>query len=586
MKHLTRFRWLSRLVSRPALALGFLVGFLQVAVLWSNNVEKQAINSRSLLQIDTNVLPQETPAEKEVAESQRSFSLLLLVLLEMAAFTAAYFLKKSHFKYLQEAGATLLFGTFIGIITYLVKTSTSGLLQAALTFDSTIFFLFLLPPIIFESGYNMNRKNFFQNLGSVIGYAFGGTTIATFVTGILLYVVVQMGVMTNLTFLECLLWGSLISATDPVTVLAIFKELKVDFDLYSNVFGESVLNDAVAIVLYRTLLGFLDHEFTAAYFFLAIGQFLLIFIGSMCFGIIVALISSLFFKYTHIDRYPYLETAVVALFGYSSYLLAEGSGLSGIVSILFCGIVMAQYTYENLSKESKELSLNFFSILALLTETLVFGYLGLSLFIFEQVFDVVFIFAGIAVILLARAANVYPLTAIVNVARSRSGGTIITQKYQFFMWFAGLRGAIAFILSIDVPTAGGPVMRSTTIVIVYFTIFVMGGMTVPLLNLLKIPKGVEATSSGLEEDAYGEFTVKMQHGFNSFDTKILKPFFIKNFNPTYNSVVMDNRTTVKDVEEEEEEENVQERTPDGTIRIQFSHPESNTELEVVEEDTK
>jgi NhaP-type Na+/H+ or K+/H+ antiporter len=131
----------------------------------------------------------------------------------------------------------------------------------------------------------------------------------------------------------------------------------------------------------------------------------------MCFGIIVALISALFFKFTSIDRFPYLETAAVALFGYSSYLLAEGSGLSGIVSILFCGIVMAQYTYTNLSKESKvsypdmllncqELSLNFFSIMALLTETLVFGYLGLSLFVFEEVFDIVFIFAGIVSIYL------------------------------------------------------------------------------------------------------------------------------------------------------------------------------------------
>jgi len=301
-------------------------------------------------------------------------------------------------------------------------------------------------------------------------------------------------------------------------------------------------------------------------FFLAIGQFIIIFAGSMSFGIIVALISSLFFKYTSIDRYPYLETAAVALFGYSSYLLAEGSGLSGIVAILFCGIIMAQYTYENLSKQSKELSLNFFSILALLTETLVFGYLGLSLFVFEEVFDVVFIFAGIAVILIARACNVYPLTAIVNLARTRSGGTIITQKYQFFMWFAGLRGAIAFILSIDVPTQSGPVMRSTTIVIVYFTIFVMGGLTVPLLNLLEIPKGVDTSTSGTQEEVYGEFTVKVQHGFNSFDQKYLKPFFVKNFNADYNAVALQKKITVRDVEEEEDG---QERKS-GPVTIKFS----------------
>lgn len=83
-------------------------------------------------------------------------------------------------------------------------------------------------------------------------FALVGTTVACFVTGGLLYAVVLAGLTKNeFTFLECLTWGSMISATDPVTVLAIFKELRVDIDLYSNVFGESVLNDAVAIVLFR-----------------------------------------------------------------------------------------------------------------------------------------------------------------------------------------------------------------------------------------------------------------------------------------------------------------------------------------------
>jgi len=267
-----------------------------------------------------------------------------------------------------------------------------------------------------------------------------------------------------------------------------------------------------------------------------------------------------------VDKYPYLESAIVALFGYSSYLLAEGATLSGIVSILFCGIVMGQYTHENLSAESKALTMNFFSIMALLTETLVFGYLGLSLFVFEEVFDVVFIFAGIAIILIARAANVYPITAIVNAARKNSGGTIINQRYQFFMWFAGLRGAIAFILSIDVPTPGGPVMRSTTIVIVYFTIFVMGGLTIPLLNMLGIPKGLDPDTVDTEEDAYGRLTVKVQHGWSDFDRKYLKPMFTKGFNSAYDNVALDQIKShgSRDIDADDHE------VPDGAIRVKLS----------------
>lgn len=103
----------------------------------------------------------------------------------------------------------------------------------------------------------------------------------------------------------------------------------------------------------RTLLGFLSHSFTAETFFLAIGQFTIIFVGSLLYGVVLALLSGLVLKHTTLDQYAYLETAIIMLFGYASYLLAEGSSLSGIVAILFCGIVQAQYAWPNLSEDSK-----------------------------------------------------------------------------------------------------------------------------------------------------------------------------------------------------------------------------------------
>jgi len=206
----------------------------------------------------------------------------------------------------------------------------------------------------------------------------------------------------------------------------------------------------------------------------------------------------------------------------------------------------------------------------------------LHFFIFEEIFDVVFIFTGIAIILIARAANIYPITAIVNAARKNSGGRIINQRYQFFMWFAGLRGAIAFILAIDVPTPSGAVMRSTTIVIVYFTIFVMGGLTIPLLKMLNIPTGVtpESADTGPEED-YGMLTVKVQHGWSAFNAKYLKPVFSKKLSPiyeTYDSVAMQtlpNNGVVRDVELDEGEGEDLDAQPPGTIRVQFSSLQEN-----------
>jgi NhaP-type Na+/H+ or K+/H+ antiporter len=331
-----------------------------------------------------------TAAEEGGGETFVAWATLLLLSLEALAFLSAYVLKQTKFIYLQEAGAVILFSAVIGGFVRLI--SSAELLRSVLTFDAEFFMLFLLPPIIFESGYTMQTRRFFKNIDSVLAYAFLGTTIATFATGGMIYsFIMAFGLPHELTLLECLLFGALISATDPVTVLAIFKELKVDYDLYSNVFGESVLNDAIAIVLFRTLLGFVTEDFTAASLMAGVGMFLLIFVGSTLIGAAVALCAALLFKHTNFHHYSNLEVCLVTLFAYASYLIAEGLRLSGIVAILFCGIIMAHYMVPNLSKDAEHTAVHLFEIIALLSETLVFVYLGLSLFSIPSV-EVPFLF--------------------------------------------------------------------------------------------------------------------------------------------------------------------------------------------------
>lgn len=117
-----------------------------------------------------------------------------------------------------------------------------------------LFMLLLLPPILFESALNMQKRPFFKNIGSIVLFAILGTMISVVIIATLMWVAGSIQIAKVYTFYECLIFGSLISATDPVSVLATFKEINAHLKLYSLIFGESILNDAISITLYRSLI--------------------------------------------------------------------------------------------------------------------------------------------------------------------------------------------------------------------------------------------------------------------------------------------------------------------------------------------
>ena len=323
----------------------------------------------------------------------------------------------------------------------------------------------------------------------------------------------SMGILAReMQFLECLLFGALISATDPVTVLAIFNQLRVVPNMYMLVFGESVLNDAVAIVLYRTVLAFFSSPVTSRSVLAAVLTFCIIFVGSLIIGTGVGLASAILFKHNPMgsssdggDHHVVAsEVGMLVLFPYAAYMLSEGLGLSGIVSILFCGIVMAYYTTQNLSRRTKEASFDFFRVLASLSETFVFVYMGISFFTLDVTLTtfisyVKFFVLSLIACLVARAANVFPAARIANslglAPRTRSGRRgKIPRSYQVMLWFSGLRGAIAFALALDAKEKlggeAGNVILTSTLLIVLSTVVIIGGCTTTMLQKLRIPINV------------------------------------------------------------------------------------------------
>uniref|UniRef100_A0A8I3Q0X0 Sodium/hydrogen exchanger n=1 Tax=Canis lupus familiaris TaxID=9615 RepID=A0A8I3Q0X0_CANLF len=367
------------------------------------------------------------------------------------------------------------------------------------TFDPEVFFNILLPPIIFHAGYSLKKRHFFRNLGSILAYAFLGTAVSCFIIGNLMYGVVKlMKIVGQLSdkfyYTDCLFFGAIISATDPVTVLAIFNELHADVDLYALLFGESVLNDAVAIVLSSSIVayqpaGLNTHAFDAAAFFKSVGIFLGIFSGSFTMGAVTGVVTALVTKFTKLHCFPLLETALFFLMSWSTFLLAEACGFTGVVAVLFCGITQAHYTYNNLSVESRSRTKQLFEVLHFLAENFIFSYMGLALFTFQKhVFSPVFIIGAFVAIFLGRAAHIYPLSFFLNLGRRHKIGW----NFQHMMMFSGLRGAMAFALAIrDTASYARQMMFTTTLLIVFFTVWVIGGGTTPMLSWLNIRVGVD-----------------------------------------------------------------------------------------------
>ena len=196
--------------------------------------------------------------------------------------------------------------------------------------------------------------------------------------------------------------------------------------------------------------------------FLGFGNFVGIFFGSFAIGAFIGCFSALVFKHTKLNETPMLESGLFIVFAYSSYLFAQGVHASGIVAMLFCGIFMAHYTFDNLSTKSQNTTKYVFQLLSFLSENFIFIYLGITLFTKEGYsFKPVFIFFTFVSllfffifallpshlshhtlcsqqvsILVARFLNVYPLSFLINMFTKKQEEKV-TPRMQFMMWWAG-----------------------------------------------------------------------------------------------------------------------------------------------------
>ncbi len=304
-----------------------------------------------------------------------------------------------------------------------------------LLFPSKIFFLALLPPILFNSGYQLQRELFYRHLSAIALFSIGGTALSAFGAGCFLWFLSSRGWLGDAfepTPLELLTFGALIAATDTVSVVGVLQRKRVDPHLFSLVFGESALNDAVALVLFKTLADFLRQNAinTAnggdnnTNVYTNIGKYLLDLLVqcavSPLLGLIFASVMGLAFKHGKMADHRLLELSLYIIPVYMPFMFAELFELSGMITIFFTGIFARRYMEPNVSEETREYARILFNLLAFLAELCIFLELGLSVCgMHKGHFSWPFVSWAFVAALLGRAIGVYPLSFLFNLSLTR-----------------------------------------------------------------------------------------------------------------------------------------------------------------------
>jgi len=393
-------------------------------------------------------------------------------------------------------------------LTFMRTVLPIGQLGSPDLITSEIILALFVPPLIFEGALHINWKTFRNNLVPILLMAVVGLLLATFIVGGVILLIAEMleslAIALDLAMLDDLIvipfmaaiaFGALISATDPVAVISFFRSLGVEKRLSVLVEGESLLNDGMAIVIFKLALGLgavaavsggegLGVEFDLLG---SVWDFLKVAVGGIAIGLIVAKLAEVVFKYTD-DRL--VETTVTLPAAFGAYLLAENFHLSGILAVVAAGIYLGNIIPLYTTPSTKIALYNFWEMVAFIVTSLIFLAIGLLIDIRQLVSiqNIVLVISAVFAILVARALVVYGMSAISNKLKSN-----VPPAYQHVMFWGGLRGAISLALALSLTSGSfGPgvseQLQAMTFGVVLFTLLVQGTTIERLIKKLGLAK--------------------------------------------------------------------------------------------------
>lgn len=432
--------------------------------------------------------------EEKLAGSFLFIFIITMVTVSILGHTIVHYTSRFDLKIdVSESGIIMALGMVLGGFCHLFG---GDLLEnsSLVKFSPTIFFLALLPPILFNEGYHMRQAYFFGYIKEALLFAVVGTGITSVFQTLLTY---YGPVANNLSFAECAAFGGVISATDTVGVLSVLSSLRVEPALFYLVFGESCLNDAVSLTIFEIASEFIGSDYGMRAVGIGIADFVIILLGSCAIGYLVPCITAYGFNRIDLRGSVVSELGVYILMSYAPFLVAEIVGMSGIVSILIAGIATRSYAHRNLSSLIVQTQADFcYRLVSYLADNAVFLYMGTTVFSLKsnlEAFRADFLFWTLFSCLLSRFGMVVILGGFVNIMAPCSNWNAIQLKHCIVMAWAGLRGAVAFAAAVTFSDEFGNhgLVLTTTMGIIIISTYVLGPLTKPLIVLLKLPMNVE-----------------------------------------------------------------------------------------------
>jgi CPA1 family monovalent cation:H+ antiporter len=355
---------------------------------------------------------------------------------------------------------------------YIVGLVVAGFLIALLPnspevpLSRDLIFNILLPPLVFEAALQLEWKRFRAELPLTLTLAFFGVAIAA--------VVVAVGLhgIAGWSWIGAALFGVLIAATDPVSVIASFREIGAQPRVSMVVESESLLNDGVAAV------GFAVVSAIAAGGSASVATVLPAFLWTLGGGVVIGVaIAGAILIITGRTDDPLVEITLTTIAAYASFLLAEHAHASGIISALTAGLLIGSAGTRFLSRSGRERVQSAWEYFAFLANSVVFILIGMN--VASQPLHSLGPVAAIAIVLVlaGRALSVYPIAALFRWSRWR-----LPASFQHTLFWGGLRGALALALALTVPATvpeRGAIIL-TAFVVVAFSILVQG-LTMPWL---------------------------------------------------------------------------------------------------------